>query len=185
MKELRVTLRVRNNLLLERREAEEKSPMELAHAAGVSYGAYLRLEGMKKSPFRANGEFRSIAVRIAEYFGVHPEELWTPGVLAVKRPVAERSIDAEEALATLAATSEPPLLPDHYCEMSEQRRMLGEAIRTLPKRDRAVLEARLREETLMEIGRELGVTRERVRKLESRGRRRIRESIARRYGKLP
>ena len=59
--------------------------------------------------------------------------------------------------------SEPRTCPD------EVRAQLDGLLSTLPERERLVLKSRAQEKTLTEIGKELGITRERVRQIQERG----------------
>ncbi|MCG8554638.1 MAG: sigma-70 family RNA polymerase sigma factor [Proteobacteria bacterium] len=60
------------------------------------------------------------------------------------------------------------------------RRELGAALSTLDKRERFIVERRImgdEEESLAELGRQLGVSRERARQLEARAKRKLRERL--------
>ncbi|MBA2475164.1 MAG: sigma-70 family RNA polymerase sigma factor [Actinobacteria bacterium] len=90
-------------------------------------------------------------------------------VTSLDRPIGE---EGDTSMGDLVAGHAPPV--DEQVEVSLQEEALHRALETLPKRDRDVLKLRygLEAETdpksLEEIGRRLGLTRERVRQIESR-----------------
>jgi RNA polymerase sigma factor (sigma-70 family) len=179
MKELRITFKVRNNRLIERREAEGLTAREVAEAIGISYASYIKLESLKDPPYSTRG-LRPAARKVAVYFGVAPEELWPDGVLAVKQAKAERRFDAEEAMQLLAATAEPPLLPDHYAEQNERLELVRKALALDDnERRRRVIELRLEGLSLRAVGDELGISLEYVRQSERKAWRLIRERLVR------
>lgn len=96
MKELRLLVRVRNNLLRERRLAAGLTAEQLAKKARVSHQGYGRLECMRDSPRLAGGNWRKIARRLARYHRCRVGDLFPEGVLAVRQPVAERRVDVSE-----------------------------------------------------------------------------------------
>lgn len=69
MKDFDVTVKLRNNRLLERREALGLSAPQLAEAAGITYGQYNAYEYLRRSPlnrFRP-GEIKESAQRLCNY----------------------------------------------------------------------------------------------------------------------
>jgi RNA polymerase sigma factor (sigma-70 family) len=72
----------------------------------------------------------------------------------------------------------PNRLADQELEVTERQAHLGRALRTLPPRQRAILEERvLGDRTLEEIGRDHAITRERVRQLEQQALLRLRKAL--------
>lgn len=96
-KEFRVRMRLRNNLLVERRERLGLNATEMAKQIGLPYSTYLSYEGMKVHPVSAKtGFWRDTAMRIARFHNVEPETLWPDAVLAVKTVKAEREVGGAE-----------------------------------------------------------------------------------------
>ena len=96
MKQLSVQVRLRNNLLLERREDFGLSQGDLAEMIGISKGAYCGHEAMSKSPIRSCGEWKQTAQRIADYYRVLPDDLWPEAIQAIRGNVAKRTMDVDE-----------------------------------------------------------------------------------------
>ena len=183
MKELELTLRVRNNRLKERREALGMAQPELAIAAGVSLTAYRELEALRRSPrIQGNGcwRWREIALQLARFHCVEPDELFPPAVLAVETPVASRRVNGDDLFPLLSAHQERLLEgPEAAHDRAELREQMRLALDSLPPRDAQVLRLRYGlddgvDRTLEEVGVELDVMRERVRQLEARALRRLR-----------
>jgi len=183
VKELELTLRVRNNRLKERREALGMSQPELANAASVSLTAYRELEALRRSPRRQGDgcwRWRDIALQLARFHCVEPEELFPPAVLAVERPVASRRLNGDDIYPLLSAHQERLLEgPEAALDRAELREQIRRALATLPPRDAEALRLRFGlddgvERTLEEVGVALDVMRERARQLEARALRKLR-----------
>ena len=182
MKEIELTVRVRNNRLKERREALGMTQGEFAAAAQVSLTAYRELEALRRSPLLQGDHcwrWRDIALRLARFHCVEPEELFPPAVLGIKTPVASRRINGDDIFPLLSAHQERLLEgPEAEHDKSELRVLMRHALNSLPSRDAQVLRLRFGigdgvERTCEEVGVVLDVTRERVRQIESRAMRRL------------
>lgn len=183
MKELELTLRLRNNRLKERRDALGMSQAELAAAAGVSVSAYQELEALRRSP-QTHGDgcwrWRDIALQLARFHCVEPEELFPPSVLAVETPVASRRVNGDDIFPLLSQHQERLLeAPDVAHDREELRERVRYALASLSPREAEVLRQRFgldggEERTLNEIGAALDVGPERVRQIEARALRRLR-----------
>ena len=183
MKELELTLRVRNNRLKERRGALGMNQPEFAAAAGVSLTAYREIETLRRSPrIQGNGcwRWRDIALQLARFHCVEPDELFPPAVLGVERPVAVRRVDAAD-IYPLLTTHQERLLegPDGAHERAELREQVDRALAGMRPRDAEVLRLRFgiedgEERTLEEIGAAFDLTRERIRQIEARALRTLR-----------
>lgn len=57
MRPLRLQLKLRNNVLMRLREEMGLSARQVAEGAGVTYGEYLRHEGLKKKPYGRRSGF--------------------------------------------------------------------------------------------------------------------------------
>jgi len=185
VKDFDVTVKLRNNHLVERREALGLSAPQLAVALGIGYGQYLDLENMQASPMskRYRGEMRPSAQRICDFFGVLPEELWPEQVLKVRRSVLRRKLDyGQMALMASDDMRARRLLPDAAVEKMEAVRDVQIAVaRILDPKDRSVIKERFGLDggewhTLHEIGEKMGVTGQRVRQREEKALRQLRYS---------
>ena len=73
MKELELTIRIKNNRLLERREALGLSQNVMADVVGIYRHRYADLENLRCSAAR-EGEWTPEALQVAEYFDCDPSE---------------------------------------------------------------------------------------------------------------
>ena len=183
MKEFHVRITIRNNCLLRRmRQHGCPSIRSLAEASGASLGDCYAMSHLKLHPIKKDlggtptGEYRRVFVVLANFFGCHESELW-PETLddAVQSNCFEHEIDAEQ-MRMLGGPN--ALRIDHTPEKAAAQVMardsLAAAMQALRPRERDVVNRRMRGEGLDEIGRQLDVTRERVRQLEKRAYQRLR-----------
>lgn len=184
MREFRVTIRARNNLLVQRREELGLSQSEFCRAVGVNISTYCTYECMREDPIGSRG-WKPIARKIADYHGVAPAELWPDSVLAVEQVTATRQVTAQQMAALAVATmGDPPLLPEDVDRALDSRRevaSLEESLGDLHERDRRIVEMRFGlgdhdEHTLAEVAAHLGVSRERARQIEQRAMWRLRRA---------
>lgn len=156
IKTFQLTVRLRNNLLIQRREELQMSAPVFAHACGVSYGSYIKLEAMSASPLDIQGEWRDIARAVAEFHGLGCDELWPDEVLNVLRPVSTCTVDGATLERALEEVLSPPQLPDKSCSDKERAQAVHTALEALEARDRLVLEYRFgfrgQDMTLREVG---------------------------------
>jgi DNA-binding XRE family transcriptional regulator len=97
IKDLEVTLRVRNNQLKARRLRLGLSQAELAAKAGVSPQTYNRLEVMKEGPYNSKGELREVVVKIAEVLQAPLDDLFPLRVLEINQLTTQvRYVDLDE-----------------------------------------------------------------------------------------
>jgi len=198
-KDFELELRVRNNRLKERRLALGLSAPQLAKEIGISYHSYITLESMHVSPigrkagFLALGEervasWRKSALKIAAFYCVPPEVLWTDAILAVKAPRVVAQVDGGTLMAIAGATTSEWLITsgrstaDTY-DATETLTRAKKVISRLPLREQQVLYQRFglgedgRDHTLTEIGERLGVCKERVRQHEASGLKHLRSAL--------
>ena len=183
MKEIELTVRVRNNRLKERRLELGMNQAEFAAAAQVSLTAYRELEALRRSPLLQGDHcwrWRDIALQLARFHCVEPEELFPPAVLGIKTPVASRRINGDDIFPLLSAHQERLLEgPEAEHDRAELHVALQGALGRLPPRDARVLRLRYgledgEERTLEEVGVVLDVTQERIRQIEARALSRLR-----------
>ena len=172
MKELELTMRLRNNRLKQRREEFGMSQPDFAKVVGISINAYNRLETLRGSPLNSNGDWGEPALKLARFHCVEPSELFPAAVLAVQTPIVSRRIDGDDVLALVGEHQERLIeSPDVAFDRIELREKLRRAVSTLPKRRIRVLTLRYGlddgvRRTLEEVGVILGVGVERVRQIE-------------------
>lgn len=162
MKEFEVSIRLRNNLLKQRRlELGFGTARAAAAAIGVSYNVYSAFETMRFSPLGKDGDWRPLALKIAAYHGVPPEELWPSAILGVEKNLVERQIGADEIGQLLSG--EAPLLPDEALEQAENEREVRRLVGNLPEREQKLIERFYADDAgSEELADELGVSRGRV-----------------------
>lgn len=185
MKEFEVTVRVRNNRLKERREALGMTQPQFAAAAQVSLTAYRELEALRRSPLLQGDRcwrWRDIALQLARFHCVEPEELFPRAVLAVQVPVASRRVNGDDLFPLLSAHQERLLEgPEAEHDRADLHDAVKRALGRLPPRDARVLCLRFgledgEERTREEVGVVLDVTQERIRQIEARAMRRLRKA---------
>jgi RNA polymerase sigma factor (sigma-70 family) len=143
MKPFEVELKLRNNLLKQRRVELGMTPRQLAEAVGVHYEAYLSLEGLRRSPIGKRGEWLSVAIKIADFHQLSPEELWPPEVFDVVKTKASMLLDRDDvmALTMLPAWCVPAALPSPDARQAEndRRDLVQRMLETLTAREREVV----------------------------------------------
>lgn len=180
MKDFHVTIRVANNQLRERRDELGLTQKQMAVAAGVGINDYAALEGMRVSPLDREGEWRSAAKSIAAFHCVEPEELWPEAILEVETSRANIKVNAGEFAAALPAQPQHALPEDAVCS-EELKHTIQTRLAIFPERVERILVRRFGLDgqdpaTYREIGRQLGLSTERIRQIEDRALRQLRRS---------
>lgn len=96
MKEFEVTIKVRNNLLKQRRLELGMNQADISRAIGINHSLYNALETMKDSPMGPRG-WRPAAQRVADFHGLSCEELFPSAIRSVKKATVSRLFTADEA----------------------------------------------------------------------------------------
>jgi RNA polymerase sigma factor (sigma-70 family) len=198
MKELELSLRIRNNRLKERREELGKTPKQIAKDIGVSYAYYLTFESMTVSPLstprKAFGKYavtqqspwKPVVHRMADYYGVPPQELFPLAVLTQKERTHIKKVDAVEIVHMLPCEMQALPAPSEDRESTlsakEMEAALNECLTTLTSREADVLVMRFglnggAEHTLHEVAGRLGCSRERARQLQERALHKVRAEM--------
>jgi RNA polymerase sigma-32 factor len=133
------------------------------------------------------GEGDPANVLLAQTFGVTVEQVLA---MALRVDAHDVSLDAKvfedgprSAMdAMVSGTPSQEELLSHAEEAAFQRARLTKAVRTLDARERYIVETRMMADTdeelsLAEIGRRMGISRERARQLESRTKRKLRDLL--------
>ena len=174
MKEFEVVIKVRNNLLKQRREELGLTTVQFAEAVGIAYATYIKLESMNDSPTKKNGDWRDSAIKIAAYHGVSPDELFPPVIQAVKKPTVTRQLSAAQVETFLSEYQQRAALPaDVEFEERERNEQVADALQSLSPRERFVLTRRFGlddadPKTFGEVGEEMGVSSARAAQLGAR-----------------
>lgn len=171
----RVVAKVYNNRLIRAREAlGYMTCRQAAIAIGVHYQSLTDLESFKKSPWSTlKNNWTKTASAVAMAYAYHPSELW---------PEVVRELEARVLVLEVSAVSKTyeQKLPE--LESGQNlKSVTDKALSTLDSRERKILEERFGirgegEKTLDVVGEIEGLSRERVRQLEARALKNIRES---------
>jgi DNA-binding XRE family transcriptional regulator len=139
-KDLRVSVRLRNNRLLECREALGINQYEAALAIGIGLDAYRNFETMKRKPL-VDGKWDPLALKVADYYDQPIEELFPESVLAIQVPHIERKVNAGDLLPMLASQHTERLLlpPDTRTATEELQARVELALKSLSPRKEKVL----------------------------------------------
>ena len=184
MKAYRIKVAVKNNLLLSAIEAAGfKSIAEFERSAELRNGAVRDLVAMRDCPIGQTGEFGRVAKVVMEVLGAAPTDLWTPEQLMLKlrTNIGWREVDMDigqfQALARQQGEQIAALpSPEDALLKIETARVVNDLLanRTKPNEEK-VLRGRMSDEemTLEDMGKKLGVSRERVRQIEKSGLRRL------------
>lgn len=171
-KEFRVTMRLRNNRLLSLREERGMSAPQTAEEIGVSYVTYAALENLRMSPKKKNGEWRPIAVKIAEFYRLTPDLIWPDMVMRVVDPVVSTELDGAQMAMMLPqasgiANALPASDPFDAFQAAEQQRQVEAGMLLLTPIERSIVKDRMEGKTLREAGARHGLSQERTRQLEA------------------
>ncbi len=155
---------------------------EAARFLGVTPSTFGHWINMSEVPDWEN--FSSeITTRLFELTGKMPEELWpeevfTEEFLASPKMLRRYRKVPVQLLAGAGILSLPVPTPEDTMEETERRQIINAVLKTIPKREQAILESRFFEgKTLEEISQDMGVTRERIRQLEQRAFRLLRHPM--------
>lgn len=180
MDDYRVKVIVRNNLLLSAIEAAGySSQAAFCKSCDLSITQVNGLVAMRTRPVTENGEFCTIAAAVMEALGAAPSDLWTDAqlVIKLKRNSSERTVNAENMQALLDSGTNAMLLPspESLVEDMQNSEAIKNIIDSLSPREQFVIRQRNYEhKSLKEVGLLLGVTVERVRQIEAKALRKLR-----------
>jgi RNA polymerase sigma factor, sigma-70 family len=187
MKDIELTVTVRNNQLKERRLLAGLSQEEFSFKCGISQPLYARLECLQTSPFDSRDQWKEVSLQIADHYKVSPDELWPPETCAIKKHKSVRVLDAVDMAKLVGVCEQPALGPMEAVERSELREMMNRVLGLLSPVEQEVLGLRFGldgspELTLAEVGRRIGKSQERTRQIEFRALSKLRRSGKKRLG---
>jgi RNA polymerase sigma factor (sigma-70 family) len=181
MKEFRLKVSVRNNLLLSAIESQGYvSVAEFERACELGSGSINNLVAMREAPILQSGEFSQKAKLVMEVLGAAPTDLWTEQQLTIKLKTnsGERAIDANLVQHLLEQKNRNDYLPspEDLLLAAETSSIVNEVLGTLNPREKEVLHERFsNDSTLDEVGKIHGVHKERVRQIEAKALRKLRD----------
>lgn len=129
MKDFRLNIKIRNNRMVERREALGLSAPAFAEKIQIRYPTYLDLENMKRSPVnKRTGQLTENAIKIMIGLGATDEELWPDQILAIKKNTIEKRYDFEEMMALSGRFSSISAMPqlNEYRNDTDVRKLISE-----------------------------------------------------------
>jgi len=180
MKEFRLKVSVRNNLLLSAIEAQGYvSVAEFERACGLGLGRINNLVAMRDAPILQSGEFSQNAKLVMEVLGAAPTDLWTEQQLTIKLKTnsGERAIDANLVQHLLEQKDRTDYLPSPEDSLlaAETAAIVEQVLGTLKPREKDILQERFEKDlTLEEVGNHHGVSKERIRGIEAKALRKLR-----------
>ena len=179
VKELRVVVKLYNNILKTKREELNFTQKKMAEACGINLNEYSEFELIKKSPVTEDGSWDPAAINIANFCCMEPEELFPDGIKMIVKNHVTLNVDAKELAKMLPDGTDAMALPAKIVD-TELKEAVSKAMVNLTPRKRAVLEERfgLNKEhegkTLREVGEGLCVGPARVRVIEQEALRQLR-----------
>ena len=170
MKDFELEVRLRNNQLKRRRLELGMSGAELARAVGVNQNTYSAMETMRISPLTKGGEWTQTALKIADFHGLGPDELWPPSVLGVRRTMATLAASGEDIAALASALPNA----ERQLDGAQTVRLLRSS---LTPRDWEIVSALVIDgDTLEDAGVAHDLSRERVRQIKEKALWKIRKA---------
>jgi len=187
----RVKITVRNNLLLTAMEqAGYRYVAEFAREIGYQSSRVGDLIGLREAPIKKDGAFSDMAKKIMEVLGAAPSDLWTTEQLNMRleKNVWEDKYTTDTVKAILGgniaqlegAVYESAEKPEDQLNKKDLRAMLLQGLESLTPREKQVVLLRFgldesREHTLEEVAQVMDITRERVRQIEAKAFRKLRD----------
>ena len=193
----RVKFTVRNNLLLTViEEAGYKSVARFARELGYGPGDLQELVSLRKSPINRNGEFSDMARKIMEVLGAAPHDLWTTEQLTMNlhKNSMEQVVSTKFLLDTISMKSvlggnvlqlegdtyEDVETPEQNQIKKELKERVESSLDSLTPQQAKVLRMRFGigggpELTLEQVADIFKISRERIRQIEAKALRKLRE----------
>ena len=178
-RDIRVEVKVRNNLILRMMEGKRiETVSELSTLIGKPNqpGHLGDLINMKTPARNSDGSWRQMAIALATFFRCLPEDLFND--FQQTERLEKNRAHAEIAFGDIQSAIAAQQTPEIALQRTELIATVKEALGKLTAREERVLRLRFGidavESTFEEVGRQLGVNRERVRQIEARALRKLR-----------
>lgn len=178
-KDYRIEMRVKNNRIMSLIERKGFSSVaEFSETNRLNHNQVYRLINLRHSPLDRKGNFRKIVIDIAEILDVVPSELFNHQQMYF--PIEENKktieVNAEQIYAITQESSQLSL--EEGIAQENLSSLLLSNLEKLTPREQKVIKMRFGidtiEHTYEEIGRELDISRERVRQIEASSLRKMR-----------
>ena len=177
IKDYRLQVRVKNNYLLEKMEERGiKTAADLSRLSGVSQVQIGHMINLKVSALTNLGHWRTFVLKVSEVLSCLPEDIYPEQHIdaALEKNKSQIKVDKNDLREFMGLLeSEATTDPVAFLESRERAELVRFAISCLPERSRDVLERRLDDVTLAEVGGKYDISRERVRQIEMKARRKV------------
>lgn len=185
MKEVRVKVSIKNNILFKYREGVCLDMRSFAKFLGVSIKWYQDMENLKTYPIK-DGYWDDHALQAATVLETEPEKLFPESLSLLTNNVSIKEMDVnefKESLALIASNGELSTPQYELLDIEHNKRLteqVSKALKTITPREERVVRLRLgldgtdEEKTLEEIGEILGVGKERIRQIDMKALRKLR-----------
>lgn len=180
MSDYAVKITIKNGRILSRMRARGiESLAELARRAGIKYQTLIEIVALKKRPIGKRGKWLEGLENVAGVLKCDVEDLFSDAQreMALERNSGEIYLNEPEVMALTAGNPERA-----YWIKTEAQRLLA-SIRD--DRAKSVVMRHMDGETYDEIARDMGVCTERIRQIERKAMRQMREKALRTPGSRP
>ena len=161
-----VQIQVRNNHILKRIRDQYGSSAKMCKETGLVATAVSALLCFREKPFLMDGSLSTAAAGLCSAIGATPDELWPDEMSEIVARKATHEVELSQAQAlALCSDAEEDIIA---------RQLIEKWSECLSDRQRTALEALLGDVTLDQAGKEMGLSRERVRQLQQRALRKLR-----------
>jgi RNA polymerase sigma factor (sigma-70 family) len=161
-----VQIRVRNNHILKRIRDQYGSAAKMCKATGISVQKVSNLVCFREKPFLQDGSLSVAAEDMCSALGATPEELWPNEMSEIVAKKATHELELSQAQAlSLCGDTERDVIA---------RQLIEKWSECLSDRQRIAIEALCGDLTLDDVGKELGVSRERARQIQLKALRKMR-----------
>ena len=179
IRDFNLFIKVRNNQLIKRRlDLGCKTAIEFARLSGIGYGLYAAYEALTESPLSEKGGWKPMALHIAAYHNVSPDELWPDVILNVDKNKVKiiKEFDADDVASLLSEhCTLATLPPSELYERKELYDTFEGILNTLEDKERLVLEKYYVEGLARkEVESELGISKKEMVKIELSALRKLR-----------
>lgn len=185
MKDYRLEIRIKNNRLMRRiNDAGFFNVTEFCRAHDLQYTRVSNFLNLSRPPIGRRGKWSPVAIRLSEIFGCLPGDLFPADHLteALKPSVAIVEVDQADIVGLsglLANNRTPEALMIEAEDDSKLGEVLDAALDSLTQRQADILRSHngigCEAKTLDELSAEHGVTRERIRQIEAKALRLLRD----------
>lgn len=180
VKDYRVTIKVRNARIINAfAEKDEQVGAIVAAKIGISYGKLLDLSNLKLSPIKKDGSLIPEVVKLCDYLNKVPTDLFSPDqIFPLEKNTAEVDMTAEE-VEILMFPASGGVNPETLLASNQSKTTLNELLESLTPRENKILKLRYGldcdEHTLESIGKMFNVSKDRIRQIEAKALRKLRD----------